>query len=338
MQRERPFETNAAGRQPAANVAAFMFRTFGQVVDTNLAAMRVLLQTQARAASAFGWPDVSDVFERVDGETRGIFATGARQLVQTAQQTNEAAADLQREFSRVVEAQTATVAQTLQQGFEQLGSQASEGLRQLCQTAREQAHEAERAAQSLGEQMQGTMRQGGQQFRDTLRQGGEQLRQAARGNGEFMREGGPPQHFGPPMGPGEPRGFGQFGPGSEPMPPMGQGGEPMPFAGQGGEPMPFGGRNGEPSSFGGQSGEPSPFAGQGAYSGRPGPGPMRDFAGPGGPGGAPMRNDGGSSGYGQGGLQGQQPPQGSFGPPEGQPPEPREHGGALEGRLRRVGT
>jgi len=142
-------------RSSTMNVTAFALRSFGKVFDMNMTATRVMLQTQARAASALGWPDLSDVFNRVDEKARSVFSASAEQLAQTAQMTNEAASELQRQVGRVVETQAATVAETLQQGFEELGAHTSESLKQLCDTAREQAEQAERVGESVCEEPRG---------------------------------------------------------------------------------------------------------------------------------------------------------------------------------------
>ncbi len=121
---------NPADRTTPVHVAALALRGVGQVYDMNLAATRVLLQTQARAASAFGFPDWSGLFDSVDDRARNVFSTSA-----------------------------ATVAETLQHGLEELGTQASEGLNQLVETARQQAEEAERVTAALGEELRETVQQ-----------------------------------------------------------------------------------------------------------------------------------------------------------------------------------
>lgn len=153
------------GRASPAHLATLAMRSLGQVYDMNMSAARVVMQTQARAASALGLPDWSGWFEAADDRARRVFSTGAEQLVSTAQRASEAATELQREVSRVVDIQTSTVAQTLQYGLHELGSQTSEGLSQLVDTAREQAEEAERAASEMGEQMRQSIEEGGEQMR-----------------------------------------------------------------------------------------------------------------------------------------------------------------------------
>jgi hypothetical protein len=134
-------------------------RSFGQLCDLNIAATRLLLRTQARAASALGWPDVSGAFEQVDERVRNVFATGAEQFAKAAELANEAAADLQRQVGRVVETQAVTVAESLQQGLEQWGEQASEGLREITEAARDQAGELERASQEASREVRNTLQE-----------------------------------------------------------------------------------------------------------------------------------------------------------------------------------
>jgi ElaB/YqjD/DUF883 family membrane-anchored ribosome-binding protein len=175
-QQSRLFNS-ATDRTTPVHVAALALRGVGQVYDMNVAAARVLLQTQARAASAFGWPDWSGLFERVDDRARNVFSASAEQLLQTAQRAKEATTDLQRQVGRVVETQAATVAETWQHGLEELGTQANEGLNQLLDTARQQADEAERVAASLAEEVRESVQQAGEQVREGLHRGRESLQQ-----------------------------------------------------------------------------------------------------------------------------------------------------------------
>jgi hypothetical protein len=141
------------------HLTTLTLESIGQVYDLNLSAARVMLQMHARAASVLGWPDWSGLFGTVDDRARHVFSVGAEQFANTAQRANEAAAELQQEVSRVVGTQAATVAQTLEQGLEELGTQASAGIEQFVKTARQQAEEAERVASVVGERLRGEMQQ-----------------------------------------------------------------------------------------------------------------------------------------------------------------------------------
>ncbi len=177
------------GRTTPVHLTALALRSIGQVYDMNLSAARVMLQTQARVASAIGLPDWSGLFNVVDDRARHVFSSGAEQLLDTTRRANEVATELQREVGRVAETQAATVAQTLQHGFEELGQQASESLNQLVETARQQAEQAERVAQSMGEEMRTSIEQGGEQMRNEAQRAQESFGQAAEQVAEEGRSG-----------------------------------------------------------------------------------------------------------------------------------------------------
>lgn len=187
-------QSASASRPSAAQATAFALRSLGQVYDINVATTRVLWQAQARAASAFGWPDWSSVFDQVDDRARDVFVTGAEQLVQATQRANDAAIEFQQHVGRVVQTQAATVADSLQQSMQEIGEQTGEGLRQLCDSARLHAEQAERVTQSAGQEFRDTLREGSQQARNVIRESGRQLddavRQSGEQAGEMLRQGG----------------------------------------------------------------------------------------------------------------------------------------------------
>ena len=186
--RAQPSAQDRAGLYPA-HFAEMALRGFGQLYDMQVAATRVLLQTQARAAAAFGWPVASELYGNGDERARRLFSTGADQLLQGAQRASEAAAELQRQVGRVIEKQAATAADNWQRGLEELGAQANEGLTQLVETARQQAEAAERATAALGEAASETMRRGSEQLRDSTHEGFERVRESMSQGAEDARQG-----------------------------------------------------------------------------------------------------------------------------------------------------
>jgi hypothetical protein len=188
MQQEFRSQARPSGRETPARMTALGLRTLGQLYEMNLSLARVMLRTQARAASAIGLPDWSGWFDAADERARQVFTDGADQLVNTAQKATEAASQLQREVGRVVETQAVSVAQTVQQGLEEIATQTNEGLNQLVETTRQQADEAERLSASLAEEVRTTLREGGQQARDSIREGADRLRGTMREAGEQARE------------------------------------------------------------------------------------------------------------------------------------------------------
>jgi hypothetical protein len=193
MQQENT-SVNAGGRTSPAQATSIALRSLGQMYDINIATARALLQAQARAVSAFGWPDLSNLFDQVDERTRHVFSTSAEQLVQVTQRTNDAALELQQQVGRVVQTQAATMAESLQHSLQEIGEQTGEGLRQLCDNARLQAEEAERVAKSASAEFRDTLREGSAHARQALREGGRQFGDAVRQSGEqandLLRQGG----------------------------------------------------------------------------------------------------------------------------------------------------
>jgi len=177
------------GRVPSTiNIAAVALRGLGEAYDMQVAAARLAFQTQARAASAFGWPDYSDLFRLGSGRARRMFASGTEQLLSTAQQANQALCEVQREVGKLIEANAESMAESWQQGLEEFAVQAEESLDQMRELARQQLDEAMQAAESLGDATRDAVRQTGEQFRETVRQGAERGREAISEQGEAMRE------------------------------------------------------------------------------------------------------------------------------------------------------
>jgi hypothetical protein len=172
------------------HLTAIALRSASQVYDINLSATRVLWQTQARAAAAFGLPDWSPLFDGASDRAREVFANSAEQVIQTAQKASEAAVELQRQMGRVIETQAAQAAESWQRGLEELGNQASEGLNQLCETARETAEEAQRTAQTLGDEARQTFSQGVDQARQHAQAGFDRGREAIAQAGDAVRREG----------------------------------------------------------------------------------------------------------------------------------------------------
>ncbi|HEU4621354.1 MAG TPA: hypothetical protein VFS42_03945 [Burkholderiaceae bacterium] len=167
--------------------ATMALRSATQVYDINLSAARAVLKTQARAAAAFGLPDMSRLFDTADERTRHIFSATSEQILNTAQRANQAAVELQRQVGRVIETQTAQATETWQRGLEEMSSQASQGLDQLTETARRTAEEAARTADAVSRDLQETMRRESQQAREQMGNGADQARQAVGQAGEAAR-------------------------------------------------------------------------------------------------------------------------------------------------------
>ncbi len=176
-------------QQPSmVNMTAMAARGLGQIYDMQLAASRMLLQTQARAASVFGIPDYSGLFRIGDDRARRVFSTTTDELVEVTQRTSDTVSEIQRHVGRLLEVNAVNMSESWRQGLQEFATQAEDSLEQLQELARQQADEAVRAAQEFSEMTRQTMRQGGEEMRETMRQGAERGREATAEAGEAARQ------------------------------------------------------------------------------------------------------------------------------------------------------
>jgi len=154
---------SSAGERPQSHnvtMASIALRGFSQLYDMQLAAARLLLQSQARAATAFGLPDYSSAFRVADDRVKRVFSESADQLLETAEHANQTLTEVQRQVGRLVERQTVDLADNWQRGVEEFSEQAEQGLDQLSETTRRQVDEAEGAAQALSDETRRATEQG----------------------------------------------------------------------------------------------------------------------------------------------------------------------------------
>lgn len=175
---------------PYSNQLAEMaVRSTGQFLDMQIATMRTLLQTQARAAAAFGFPDCSNLFDgQADERVRQVFSKGSEQLVNSTQRMTETMAQIQRHVGQIVETQASLAAQNWHQGFEQMGTQTDESLKQLQATTQQQAEQFERTAQSVAETTRSAIREGGNRMREQIQEGGQRARDSIAQAGDQQRQ------------------------------------------------------------------------------------------------------------------------------------------------------
>lgn len=162
MEAQRP--TTPTNGRSAINLSAIAMRGFGQLYDMQAAAARMMMQTQARAACAFGLPDYSDLFRFADDRAKHVFSASTEHLIHTAEQATETISEVQRQVGRLVEYQTVTAAENWQHGLQELEAQAEENLSQLKELARQQADQALLAVETLGEAARESLREGREQI------------------------------------------------------------------------------------------------------------------------------------------------------------------------------
>lgn len=149
--------------QAFAQLSSLALRTLGQACEFQWSAGRAILQTQARAACAAGWPDWTPLLDAVDEPARRVVSAGAEQWLAAAQRTSEIASRLQQQVGQMVSLQAGHVADAVEQGMQQFGEQAAHGLDQLADTAEQQAEVIERSTAAAEEELRRNLSKGARQ-------------------------------------------------------------------------------------------------------------------------------------------------------------------------------
>lgn len=185
---ERHASKEGHSHSPSISIPVIAMRGIGRIYDIQIAAARLMLQTQASTARAFGWPDYSGLFKIADERARRIFSAGTEQILSLAEQANETTSEVQRQVGRMLESQAIHEAENWQRGLEEIGVQAEESLDEFKELARQQAEESIRATENIGDQSREAIREGGERLRQTVRHGMEQGRELAAQEGSAVRE------------------------------------------------------------------------------------------------------------------------------------------------------
>lgn len=170
-------------KSPALNMAASTLRGLGQFYDMQAATARLMLRAQVRAASAFGLPDYSRIFDIGDDRARHLFSTATENLVNFVGQEEEILNEVPTQVFRMMEQQAIDATERWKYGLEELEHQATESVEELRELSRRQAEEFAQASESFVEAAHETMRESGEQYRAAMRQSSE----AMQGQGESMQ-------------------------------------------------------------------------------------------------------------------------------------------------------
>lgn len=157
----------------ASNFSATTLRGLGQIYDMQAATMRAMLRTQTRAASAFGLPDYSRLFEIGDERALHLYSSATENLVSFVNHADGSLTEIPSQICRLLEQQAIDITERWKYGLEELQQQASESMQELKELSRQQAEELTRASESLTTATQSTLREGGEQFRAAVSHGRE---------------------------------------------------------------------------------------------------------------------------------------------------------------------
>ena len=178
----------ASARPSPINFAAVMIRGVGSLYDLQVEAARLVLQSQARTAAAFGLPDYSGLFGIDDERAKHLISAGTDYLLNSAQQAKQTISEVHHHVGRLVEQETINIAESWRYGIQELNQQTEEGLTQFREMAKKQVEEVERTSETLHETARQGLREGGEQSRESMQEIGEQGRRTTQEAGEQVRD------------------------------------------------------------------------------------------------------------------------------------------------------
>lgn len=171
-------EGSGEGRQrrsEAVNMATGALRSLGQFCDMQAATARIMWRAQIRAASAFGLPDYSRMFEVQDDRATRLFSAATENLVQFVGQEGEVFNEVPSQVYRLFEKQAIDATERWKYGLQEFREQATQSLEELKELARQQAEEIARATEQFSEASTASLRESGEEFRNASRQGREAM-------------------------------------------------------------------------------------------------------------------------------------------------------------------
>lgn len=122
-------------------VAELAIRGTTTLMEIQFGALRSLWQMQARAASAFGMPDSTDLLRIADDGFHRVWTSGAEQLLASTRRANQAFGEMQRQYGQILEEGTSELSEQMRSGIEDLSRRTQANLDELQQMARQSARE-----------------------------------------------------------------------------------------------------------------------------------------------------------------------------------------------------
>lgn len=176
------------GRSDSINMATGALRSLGQFYDMQAATARIVMRAQIRAASAFGLPDYSRMFQVEDDRANRLFSAATDNLVQFVNQEQEVLNEVPAQVYRLFEKQAIDVTERWKHGLKEFQQQATQSLEELKEMSRQQAEEISRATEMLTQASTASLRESGEDFRNAARQGREAMSQQGEQMESSMRE------------------------------------------------------------------------------------------------------------------------------------------------------
>jgi hypothetical protein len=141
------FETQNRGQQQV-NLAEIFLQQSARLLETQAAAARAVMRTQARSFAALGAPDWSSLYTQ-ENERRfsDFLKTSTEQAVNFMRQTNEAVRQFQEVLNQLVNQQTSQLTAQLRTSAEEIGQRTQDVQQQVLEASQQTVQQARSAAE-----------------------------------------------------------------------------------------------------------------------------------------------------------------------------------------------
>jgi len=132
--------------QQTVNLAEIFLQQSARLLETQAAAARTVMRTQARSLAAFGGPDISCLYAHDDErQFSDLLKTSADHAVSLMRQTNETVRQFQQIFNQLVRQQTTQLTEQIRTSADEIRQRTQE-VQQLVREATQQTAQQFRGA------------------------------------------------------------------------------------------------------------------------------------------------------------------------------------------------
>jgi hypothetical protein len=141
------YETQNRGQQ-TVNLAEIFLQQSARLLETQAAAARAVMRSQARSFAALGAPDWSSLYTQENERQFSEFLkTSTDQALTLMRQTNETVRQLQQVFNQLVSQQTSQLTQQIRTSAEEIGQRTQDVQQQVREAAQQTPQQARTAAE-----------------------------------------------------------------------------------------------------------------------------------------------------------------------------------------------
>ena len=140
-------ETQQRGQQ-TVNLAEIFLQQSARLLETQAAAARAVMRTQARSFAALGAPDWSSLYtQETERRFSELLKTSTEQAVNIMRQTHETVRQLQEVLGQLVNQQTSQLTAQLRTSAQEIGQRTQDVQQQVLEASQQTVQQARSAAE-----------------------------------------------------------------------------------------------------------------------------------------------------------------------------------------------